>query len=178
MILVISGTNMPGTRVVKAAREVAKIYQSQGASCEVIDLSEFNWGELNGTTYFKDKQPKWLQDLNQKTMAAKGVVMMAPEYNGSYPGILKLWIDHWQYPEAFKNRNLAIIGLGGGQYGGLRPADHLAEVFAYGESFVLPRRAYIRTVDSVITKEGQIVDEFLAKLLVEQAKEFLEFVSK
>lgn len=173
MVLVISGSNIPNSRVLKAATKVASGYEKLGQKAEVIDLSTFSWSDLTGATYARDKQPSWLKDLNDKTMAAKGLVFLAPEFNGSYPGILKFWIDHWPYPEAFKNKKIALIGLGGGQYGGLRPADHLAEVFSYGESFVLPRRVYIRTVDSVLTREGEIVDEMVQKILSEQTKEFL-----
>jgi chromate reductase len=174
-MLIISGSNIPQTRALRVCETLKGLYAEKKMNAEIIDLSALPLHELSGKTYFKEHQPSWMADLNKKIIETEGIVFVVPEFNGSYPGALKMWIDHWAYPEAFKKRRICLIGMGGGNFGGLRPVDHLADVFSYGEAFVLPQKVYLRSIDSVVTKEGKIVDEATAQLVQSQVENFIQF---
>lgn len=59
--------------------------------------------------------------------AADGIVIVTPEYNHSYPGTLKNFIDHFHTEWA--GRPIAFVSYGGVS-GGLRSIEHLRLVFA------------------------------------------------
>lgn len=173
MKIIIAGTNRPGSRSLEVAHLVQKLYKDQGEETEVLSLTEIPFSEVNGTQY-SEKQPpslaKWIERLDQ----AEGLIIVCPEYNGSMPGILKYFIDHWKYPVTFEYRPIALIGLGG-KFGGLRPVEHLQQVFGYRNAYCFPERVFISNVWNVL-KEGTIQDDLTMGLLKKQALGFSKFV--
>ncbi|MNL63043.1 NADPH-dependent FMN reductase [compost metagenome] len=91
------------------------------------------------------------------------------------PGILKYFIDHMKFPESFEYRPVCFVGLGG-LFGGLRPVEHLQQIFGYRNAFIFPERVFIMNAFKVISKEGEISDETVKTLLHKQAVGFQKFV--
>jgi NAD(P)H-dependent FMN reductase len=58
---------------------------------------------------------------------ADGFVVVTPEYNHSYPGELKIFID--AHREEWKRKPVTFVSYGG-MSGGLRAVEHLRAVFA------------------------------------------------
>ncbi|MGE0764102.1 MAG: NAD(P)H-dependent oxidoreductase, partial [Bdellovibrionales bacterium] len=96
------------------------------------------------------------------------------EYNGSYPGDLIFFIDLWSHPESFEHRPICLIGLGG-RFGGLRPVEHLQQVFGYRNSYVFPQRVFLFNIWDTL-KNGQMNDKEALGLLKLQAQNFQRFV--
>ncbi len=101
------------------------------------------------------------------------VLIVSSEYNGSYPGALKYFIDFWTYPDSFEFRAAAFVGLGG-RYGGVRPIEHLQQVFGYRNCFTYPERVFLFNVWSLF-KEGKISDATTLNLLRQQVTGFTKF---
>jgi chromate reductase, NAD(P)H dehydrogenase (quinone) len=101
-------------------------------------------------------------------------VFVVPEYNGSFPGVLKMFIDYWKYPETFEFRPVAFVGLGT-RWGGLRPVEHLQQVFGYRNAFVFPHRVFVSNVHSAL-KDGKFIDPMINDLLKTQARDFVKFI--
>jgi chromate reductase len=101
-------------------------------------------------------------------------VMVVPEYNGSYPGILKLFIDYWKYPESFEHRPVAFIGLGW-RWAGLRPVEHLQGVFGYRNAYSFPVRVFLPNIGNTL-KDGKLTDPAIDEMLKTQTREFAKFV--
>ena len=90
----------------------------------MLDLAEMGPEFLLGTSY---KEPAAaVTALVDRFLAADGVHFVVPEYNGSFPGAVKLFIDHLPYPEGFDNRPCAFTGLAAGQFAALRAVEHPA----------------------------------------------------
>lgn len=172
MIDIICGTNRPGSRSMEVSLILQKMYTHLGADAEVLDLRGLPLGEVDGTHYSQN-QPKLLKEAIDRLAQSQGIVVVCPEYNGSMPGVLKYFIDHWRYPESFEYRPIAFVGLGG-RFGGLRPIEHLQQVFGYRNAYVFPERVFISNVWSVV-KEGQIEDPLVLELLERQTKNFIRF---
>ena len=119
MIYVISGTNRPQSRSLEVSRYVVQTLQRYTSEVELIDLAKLPFGELVGTHY-GTRSPEAFQSAIDKIDTADGLLIVTPEYNGSMPGALKYFIDHWSYPRSFESRPVAFVGLGF-RWGGLRP---------------------------------------------------------
>jgi NAD(P)H-dependent FMN reductase len=172
MKYIISGTNRPRSRSLVIAKLIQHIYQNEGDAAELIDLSTIPFKDLDGSQY--TEEPPTLKEILGKINASSGLIVVCPEYNGSYPGVLKYFIDHWKYPLAFEHRPVCFVGLGG-RFGGLRPVEHLQSVFGYRNSFVYPERVFLMNVFQTI-KEGKLLDATAENLLTEQARGFIRFV--
>lgn len=173
MMHIVSGTNRPGSNSLKISKILQALYKEIGEEAEIIDLQQFPLKEIDGTQYSKNK-PTWLEDANKKIIASDGLIFVVPEYNGSMPGILKLFIDHFEYPGAFVHRPVSFVGLGG-MFAGLRPVEHCQQVFGYRNSFVFPDRIFLMNVWTMIEND-QITKADIMQLLRDQVKGFSTFV--
>jgi len=157
----------------KVASHLLKLYSDLGAKAQILDLCSLSLSDAVGGDYLKGPKGSFQQAV-ERVSAAEGLVVVVPEYNGSYPGILKLFIDYWKYPESFEHRPIAMVGLGY-RWGGLRPVEHLQQVFGYRNSYVFPNRVFLQNIGNVL-KNDQIVDPVLGELLAVQSREFLKFI--
>ncbi len=174
MFYIISGTNRPGSRSHEVAKLVKPLYEKNFAQVEIINLEALPLQELSGQSYGDGTKPAAVTEAIEKLNSAEGVLVICPEYNGSMPGALKYFIDFWSYPKTFEYRPVAFIGLGG-QFGGLRPVEHLQQVFGYRNAFIFPNRVFLINVWNVL-KDGKIHDDTVNELLTVQANNFAKFI--
>ncbi len=174
MIQIISGTNRPDSNSLKVAQIVQTLFDAEKVKAEVLDLRKVRLSELDGSQYSKNQHAEIVTEI-QKVNKARGLLIVVPEYNGSMPGVLKYFIDHWTYPESFEYRPVAFIGLGG-RFGGLRPVEHLQQVFGYRNAFVFPERIFISNVWNIL-KDNKIQDDMINQLMVRQVKNFAKFIN-
>ena len=84
-------------------------------------------------------------------------VVVMPEYNGSFPGILKLFIDAI-HPDLLRRKKVALLGVSSGRAGNLRGMEHLTGVFNYLGVFVHPNRLPVSSVLTLLDDKGAIKD--------------------
>ena len=173
MIHILVGTNRPESRSAEVAKFVEPFYKDQGQETKIIKLLDVGLSELEGCHYSEEK-PSKITEAVDELLSGDGLLVICPEYNGSMPGALKYFIDHWKYPDSFEHRPVAFIGLGG-LFGGLRPIEHLQQVFGYRNSFIYPDRVFMQNVWELI-KDGKIEDPVIKDLLTKQAEGFCRFV--
>ena len=175
MELIISGTNRKGSYSLQIAQIVQNIYKSLGKSFDLLDLAQIPFQDT-----FKDpygEVPSSLKPFIEQVEKAPALVIVCPEYNGGFPGILKYFIDYWSFPKSFIHKPLCLIGIGNGLFGALRPVEHLQSIFLYRSGYICPEKVFIANVQSLI-QNGEIKDSKLQKRLEDQAAGFLKYCSK
>ena len=105
------------------ARIVERHYQQLGVNAELYSLADVP-PELYSPEAYKTK-PAAFVEVQQKILDAAGMHIVVPEYNGSFPGVLKVFIDHLPFPQSFEGKPVCFIGLAAGMWGGLRAVEHL-----------------------------------------------------
>lgn len=173
MIYIISGTNRKDSKTFETAKIVQKEFKTLGQETLIINLCDLPLETLHTANYGKSVPPM-IADVVQNLNKSDGIFIVTPEYNGSFPGILKYFIDYFSYPETFEYRPVAFVGLGW-RWGGLRPVEHLQQVFNYRNAFIYPERVFIQNAPTVIA-DGELKDESTLKLLQKQAKGFIKFI--
>ena len=175
MKYIISGTNRPGSRTLQIAKYVQSQWASVGGeSVELIDLSAVGLEHLGATAAYGDAVPPVMKGFVDKITAAEGLIVVCPEYNGSMPGALKYFIDHWKYPDSYEFRPIALIGVSA-TFGAVRPVEHLQIVFGYRNAFIYPERVFIMEAKKTMNAEGAIVDEKINMFLKSQILGFQAF---
>ena len=175
MIAVISGTNRLQNNSIRVARHVAGLYRELGEPAELLDLQELPPGAFDPGV-FAEKPESLTRGFTDKILSADGLVVIVPEYNGSFPGILKHFVDLLPFPESFNCRPVAFIGLAAGYHGGLRAVEQMQMVFAYRNAFLFNRRVFIPAVYKALGEDGSITDEDLKSRLAEQAASFKAYI--
>lgn len=114
MITLISGTNRPASNTRKVTAVIEGIYR---------DLHDLPL-ELFAPGAYAEK-PAAFAPFAQGVLEASGLVVVTPEYNGSMPGVLKVFIDHLKFPESFEGKPVCFVGLAAGMWGALRGVEQL-----------------------------------------------------
>lgn len=92
------------------------------------------------------------------------------------PGVLKYFIDMLKFPESFEKRPVCFIGVSAGIWGGLRPIEHLQQIFGYRNAFVYPERVFLPQINTLVNESGRLTSPELLDRLKSQAEGFISFV--
>jgi NAD(P)H-dependent FMN reductase len=92
--------------------------------------------------------------LKKYIYAADKLIIISPEYNGSFPGILKLFIDTMPH-KALDGKKIALTGVATGRGGNLRGLDHLTGILHYLNAHVMPFKLPISGVAALIS-DGKV----------------------
>jgi NAD(P)H-dependent FMN reductase len=174
MIVLISGTNRPDSNTRKVTAHVQAHYQSLGVKTHLLDLAELPAEIISPSAYAK--KPVAFKKFADAILAADGLVIVTPEYNGGIPGILKLFIDMLPFPESFEHRPVCFIGLAAGIWGALRPVEQLQAIFGYRNAYVYPERVFMPGIGKLLNEAGQLTSPDMEKRLGKQAEGFVGFV--
>lgn len=103
---------------------------------EILDLLEYDFPIMEERLRLRDDPPAHLQEFADKIERADGVVIVAPEYNNGYPGVLKNALDYL-LPE-YKRKPIAIVTVSAGGFGGLNCLSQLRLITLGMGAFPIP----------------------------------------
>ncbi len=129
------------------------------ADLEVYDLAPI---PLYNQDFEGDKRPPAVKQMLADIEAADGLVLCAPEFNHSIPGVLKNAID-WASRPAFQSvlayKPVAVMATSRGPLGGARCLEHMKVALDSCLSRVTLAREVIITAAESKIKDGRLVDE-------------------
>jgi NAD(P)H-dependent FMN reductase len=112
-IPVLLGTTRKGRMSVYAARFMLQQIERRGDSVtELIDISAMPMPTDDAGEEIKDKA------FSDKMARADGLVIVTPEYNHSFPGLLKHVLDSCL--KEYIHKAAGIVGVSAGPFGGVR----------------------------------------------------------
>ena len=176
MIALIVGTNRPGSNTRKVAAHVEECYHELRVPLHVLDLAKLPPEIFSPASY--GEKPKSFHPFADAILQSAGVHVVTPEYNGSFPGVLKYFIDTLKFPESFERRPACFTGLSAGVWGGLRPVEHLQQIFGYRNAHIYPARVFLPQIHNLLDASGRLQDAELLERLRKQAEGFVEYVEK
>jgi NAD(P)H-dependent FMN reductase len=172
-MLILSGTHRPDSNALKVSRVLQGHYAAAGVHAEVLSLAELPPEAFLPTVYAT--KPPAVVAMQERVLAASGIHVVTPEYNGSFPGVLKHFVDLLKFPESFERKPVAFTGEAAGIWGGLRAVEQLQMIFGYRNAHVYPERVFISGVFNKFGPDGKLTDAEIDKRLAEQAKGFAAF---
>jgi len=173
-ILIISGTN----RKASMSYQIALIYQQLlkdiGVGSQIIDLQllpeDFSFSAL----YEMSGKNQSFNKYREMMVKGQKFVFVVPEYNGSFPGVLKTFIDGLEFPGSFKNKKCALVGVSSGIQGAGLALSHLTDIFHYCGMNVLAQKPKLAHIDDHF-ENGEVINELYVTLLRDQAEKLVSF---
>lgn len=173
MITLVSGTNRPGSNTAKVARAYSAVLSGLGAGHQLLSLESLPHDFA--FTYMTDTQSPETRGMIEKYVRnADKLVVVIPEYNGTFPGIFKLFLDAI-HPRDLAGKKLAIVGVSSGRGGNVRGIDQLTNALHYMAVNIFPQHVAVSRVRELFDAEGRLSDPFTQTALEKQASGFLEF---
>jgi len=176
VIALIAGTNRPESNTRKVVALLEAVYADLKVPVHVIDLAGLPAEIFSPTSYAA--KPKAFQPFTDAILQSSGLHLVTPEYNGSFPGVLKYFIDMLKFPESFQHRPACFVGLSAGAWGALRAVEHLQQIFGYRNAFLFPERVFLPDVGDLLDDRGQLKDPELRERLRRQVIGFVDFVQR
>ncbi|OAQ40398.1 NADPH-dependent FMN reductase [Pedobacter psychrophilus] len=173
MTLIVSGTNRPDSNTNKIAKYYQKILAQKGEKADILSLTKLPQDLISGGYYGKSLPD--FEAIQHQVSKADKFIFIVPEYNGSFPGILKLFIDSCKFPISFMDKKAALVGHSTGKYGNIRGIEHLTGVCNYIGLHVLPLKLHIPNISSEINEDGDLFKEDTLRFTEMQMDKFLIF---
>jgi len=173
MITVISGTNRPGSNTRKIAVLIQEMFEGNGEKVSLLDLTGLP-SEIFADSSYASK-PSSFAAFQDQILETDGLLTVVPEYNGSFPGVLKYFIDMLSFPESLYEKPAAFVGISSGRWGGVRAVEHLEMVFQYRHAHIFGKRCFIPRVGRVLDENGRLTDPDIAERLKKTALDFARF---
>jgi len=173
-IMIISGTNRANSNALRISELILAHYQSANIPVQLFSLEEMPQEAFHADSYAK--KPPAMQAIQQRVLDAQGLHVITPEYNGSFPGVLKYFIDMLKFPESFDRKPVAFVGEAAGVWGGLRAVEQLQMIFGYRNAHSYPDRVFIPGVKDKFDAAGNFTDSGINERLKKQAIGFACFI--
>jgi NAD(P)H-dependent FMN reductase len=174
MIKIIVGTNRNNANSEKIALLYQEILKQYNAQAEVINLGDLPDDFIFTALYEHNGKNKAYNAIHDKIKSGNKFVFIVPEYNGSFPGILKSFIDGMTYPNSFSSKKCSLVGISSGIGGGGIALSHLTDIFNYLGMHVLANKIKLAKIEENMS-DDQLTNRLYMALLHEQAKQLISF---
>jgi chromate reductase len=173
-IVIISGTNRPGSKCLLVARALERYYGEEKISAQVLDLVDLPVEIFSPTVAYATK-PAAFYAIQDQIIAAAGLHIVTPEYHGSFAGVLKYFFDMLDARACFDEKPIALVGEASGMWGGLRAVEQLQLILSYCRAHIYRDRVMLPQVTDHLANDGTVRDEQIAKRLRNQVIGFAQY---
>ncbi len=174
MITLINATNRPDNQTQIVARAYKELLELRGLEVQYFSLQNLPFEYLKLDSEKTAAEKNGLDEIIEQYIAASSkLIVISPEYQGSFTGIFKLFLDFVK-PEYFHGKKIALVGVSNGRAGNLRGLDHLTNIFNYLQANVLAQKLPISSLNSIV-KEGKLTDSGILKAIENQLNFFEKF---
>ncbi|GAA4799042.1 hypothetical protein GCM10023231_29740 [Olivibacter ginsenosidimutans] len=173
MITIISGTNRKNSNSLKVATYYQKQLDLKGLGSEVLSLEELPHDFISSDLY--GARSETFQGIQDRITLTTKFIFIIPEYNGSFPGVLKTFIDGCLFPDSFMGKKAALVGISSGKYGNIRGVEHFTGVCHYLNLHTLPLRIHIPYIRQELDETFNFYKEDTLHFTNQQLEEFIRF---
>ncbi len=166
MYLIISGTNRVGSITLKVAKEYQRLLKERSIDSALLSLEGLN---------LMTRDEDFIKLENDWIIPTDNYIIISPEYNGSFPGALKMLFDTGKSHSLWWHKKAMLTGVSTGRQGNLRGMDHLSGVLNHVKVTVLPNQLPISSVDKLMDEEGHFTDENTLLAINQQLDEFIKW---
>lgn len=171
-ITVISGTNREDSHTEKIARHYESVLKTKGKAVHYLSLKDLPADFISSDLYGK-RSDAFQSIIDQHITHQHQFVFVSPEYNGSFAGVLKVFLDAVP-PRLWADNKACLVGVSSGRAGNLRGLEHLTNILNYLKVNVYHNKLPISRVDTLFDDAG-IKDEETLKVIGLQLDGFLKF---
>lgn len=168
-LLIFAGSTRLNSFNRKLARVAADMARASGAEVSHIELADFDIPMYNADLEARGT-PADVMRLKQLMFEHPAWIICSPEYNASYPALLKNTIDWVSSPvksdpawtDGFKSFTGKVVGMlsaSPGALGGLRSQSHLAPLLLNSQCWVAPRNFALGHAGDAFDADGRLISD-------------------
>jgi NAD(P)H-dependent FMN reductase len=157
-VQIILGSTRPQRQGEKVARWITSLAsEHEEIKAEYIDLRDwplpfFCESSSSPEHYSAEIVPTWIQKVKE----GDAYIFVTPEYNHSFPAVLKNALDYGS--DAWSKKPAAFVGYSGDSGGGIRAVEQLRLISIYFQMAPIAKAIYIPAVWRKFNEDGQMID--------------------
>jgi NAD(P)H-dependent FMN reductase len=122
------------------------------ASVSILDLKEYNFPVFEERLRFQPSPEQPVLEFAEKVKKSDGVIIISPEYNGSFPASLKNVIDLLN--DEWKRKPVAFATVSGGSFGGMNMIPSLQFTLWKMQAWTVPAIYPVPKITEVFDEQG------------------------
>jgi chromate reductase, NAD(P)H dehydrogenase (quinone) len=172
-LLVFAGSTRQHSFNRRLAKLVAQMARDNGAEVTHIELADFDVPMYNADLEAR-ATPADVMRLKQITYEHPAWIICTPEYNASYPALVKNTLDWISSPvkpdpawnDGFRSTRGKVVGIlsaSPGALGGMRSQSHLAPLLLNLQCWLAPKNFALARAGDAFDEQGALVNEAARK---------------
>ena len=172
-LLIFAGSTRRSSFNRKLASVAAQMARDAGAQVTHIELADFDIPMYNADLETASTPPDVIR-LKALMHEHPGWIICSPEYNGSYPALLKNTLDWASSPvksdpawtdgfKSFRGKVVGLLSASPGALGGLRSQSHLVPLLVNLQCWVAPQAFALGRAGDAFDAQGALVAEAARK---------------
>ena len=172
-VLVFAGSTRIASHNRKLAKEVAGMARDKGAEVTHLELVDYDVPMYNADLEAKGT-PADVMKLKQLFYEHPAWIICTPEYNASYPALVKntldwlsspvkgdpVWSDDFRFS---RGKVVGVLSASPGALGGLRSQSHLIPLLLNLHCWVAPQTYALGRAGNAFDEEGHLLEEAAKK---------------
>ncbi|MFC3199367.1 NADPH-dependent FMN reductase [Parapedobacter deserti] len=156
-IAILLGSVRQGRQSHKVAHYLKTLLAGQAVQTDLIDL-----GTDTLPIYGHDEQGhnNVIGLVSARLDSADALLLVTPEYHGSFSGVLKNALDHFW--AEFKRKPIGVVAVSSGRMGGISASTQLQQVVLNLGGIALPGKLVVTEVQEAFDEKGNLQDGGLA----------------
>lgn len=173
MLTIITGTNRPENQTQIVVNYYINYLKSKGVNCQNLKLTDLPENFLTNEMYGKSSD-SYKELVEKYIKEADRFVFVVPEYNGSYAGVLKVFIDSIATSN-FRGKKAAVVGVSDGRAGNVLGMDHFIATLNHIGIATVPFRLPISRIMEMINNNKELINPEIVKNIERQADALINF---
>ncbi len=166
MITIISGTNRTGSRTLQVATHYYNLLLHLGQEVHLVSLVGYD-------VLTRNEEVKQLE--TELLIPSEKFIFVMPEYNGSFPGVLKALLDNSDIRKCWWHKKVSLVGVADGRGGNLRGIEHMTNILHYLKMNVHYNKLPLSRINEELDNEGRFLHERTLAAITEQVEGFVAY---
>jgi NAD(P)H-dependent FMN reductase len=145
----------------------------KGIDAQVLSLAQLPTDFLFSDLY-NHRSEAFEAILSEFVNPVDKFIFVVPEYNGSYPGVLKVFLESMP-PKTWMDKKALIVGVSDGHAGNLRGQEHLTGVLHYLKMHVHYNKPKLSSIEKLMNENRDGFDERTTSLIDKFLQQTINF---
>ncbi|MBK1439259.1 NAD(P)H-dependent oxidoreductase [Parapedobacter sp. ISTM3] len=159
-IVILAGSVRKNRKSINVCLYLENQFSNLGIEVDVIDMTENPLPIYDGFAEENSDVMKIAEKISVRLENADAMILVTPEYNGSFSGVLKNTLDYFWVE--FARKPIGIAAVSAGRMGGINASTQLQHVILSLGAYPLPIKLLVPDVENTFDSNlSPIKDDFI-----------------
>ncbi|RFS26337.1 NADPH-dependent oxidoreductase [Chitinophaga silvatica] len=156
-IAVLIGSIRQGRQSHKIGYYLSQQLNDKHHEVEVLDLATISLPMLEERVGKHPQLPDAALKMSHQLHTADAIILVTPEYHGSFSGVLKNAMDY--FSAEFHKKVIGVVGVSAGKFGGINAVQQLSQVVINIGAYCVPTRLLVPEIYGAFNEKQELVNE-------------------